>query len=346
METWNFYDRKDKDQEKLDYFYYQYPVVSRYQATSNRFYYMFRTYDLNAASGYGKNIYLTQIPYDDDESYGGWNGQHEQRASQNVFAIKMGYVYYRDRFNKYSYDYSWTWQFYRFGSWSDFLSRFYATTVNVVSGFQLIDITQLPQYLEVGSSGPIITYAKAISGYAGVGIVPSGLVRIGLVASGMYLPSSYSLGSVFPSGFVPNYSFTTPPGNYTVVFDARPIRLNPTTPFPLSSGYLTTSGVTVVGLAMDNRIIVRPINDLVSQSGWQTVVTYPGELVTNLETTHFFSSPYIFNARVSSYNLAGYAVTASGVSKFNQRNPGGSTWYQYNPPVSSYITCIRVDSRV
>jgi len=346
MRTWNLNDHNDESQEKMDYFYNQYPMVQRYKATSSKYYYNFRAYDFNAISGYAKDVYLTQMPFDDDEGSGGFTGQYEQKASQNVFAIKMGYVYWRDRFNPNTYDTSYGWQFYRFGTWTDFLIKFYATTVNVTSGFQIVDMTQLPQYLEIGSSGPIVTFAKAISGYVGAGALPSGVLRIGTTISGMYLPSGYTLGGTFPSGFIPNYSFITPPGNYTVISDARPFRVNPTTQLPLASGYMITSGITVVGLAMGDSVVVRPITDLTSESGWQVVVAYPNEIVTNLETTHFFNPQYMFIAVASGYSTSGFVVTFSGLSRFYQRNPGNIAWYQYSPTVSSYITCIRVDNRV
>lgn len=265
----------------------------------------------------------------------------EQRASQNVFALKYQRAYSVVTGTPY-WEYGWS--FYQFGDWENFFANFYATTVNTPSGFQIIDLTQLPHSLEVGASGPIVTYAKAISGYSiQPNLIPSGILRVGYTISGMSFPSGYLLGSPFPSGYVPNYTFVTPEGDYTTIYDARPFRFNSAVQMPLESGYMSPGGNGVLAIAMDNAITARMLDDLVTPSGWHIVVTYSGHIATNLETTNFFNPPYMFTATVSSYNTSGQTVTFSGVSNFYQRYPAGPTWYQYNLPVSSYITCIRTD---
>lgn len=344
----NLYKHHIEKQNKIDYFYYELPVIVDRTGLYNKYgiqigwEWWFRTMpfvplaERPTISGYTHRIKVRSKSYA-RPNLAPLPNIIEQNASQNVLAAKYQEQYWNNAYGDYEIHYGW--EFYQFGDWANFFTQGYYTTLVTNSGSSLIlDLTSSPHSLEVASGGPIVTYAKnfTISGVLVPSGVPSGILRIGnyYQPSGLILPSGYIPGSGFQPDEIPDYTFITPAGEYSRILDARPFTLLSGIPTP--SGQYNIVGSSHVGIAMDKGVY---IYDIVSSGNWQTLNTFSG-FVTNFETSNYYNTPYFFAATLDEID-----VVLSGTSEFYQRDTNETAWDFYSPP-SGYITSIRLDDRL
>ena len=342
----NLYSFQAYEQHKMDFFYYEYPIVNTRTPLYNKygligFSWWLSTYPPTpvasrpTTSGYTHRINIKSKTYP-SPSTEPYPKILKQVASQNVFAVQYSEPYYKNKYGEYAINYGW--EFYQFGDWTDFLSKAYYTALILTSGSSpIIDITSSPHVIEAGNNGIIATYAKNISpsGLFVPSGVPSGVLRVGTSysLSGLSFPSGYIPGSGFPAGQYPDYTFITPAGEYTNILDARLFTLP--SGITVLSGQYEASGYNHLGIAMDNSIYLYDIN---ASGEWKILNTFSG-YTTNFETSNFYDTPYFFVA-----TLSGIA-TPSGPSSFYQRSTDEITW-NFSQPPSGYITAIRLDDKL